>query len=129
VGSGERETRTREEEIMKTSSAKDKGRRLQQWTCQQISDLLNIPWGKDELIASREASQSGTDVRLIREALERFPFSIECKNQENWNLPSWIKQAKANQIKGTDWLLVIKKNHTEPVVVLEAKTFFELMKS
>ena len=56
--------------VIKTSSAKAKGRSLQQWVCQKISDLLNIPWGKDELIASREMGQSGVDIRLIGEAQE-----------------------------------------------------------
>ncbi len=109
------------------SSAKAKGRSLQQWVCQKISDLTGLPWGKDELIASREMGQSGTDIRLVGEAKEKFPFSVECKYQENWSLPSWIKQAKANQMEGTDWLLIIRKNHMEPIVVMDANRFFELL--
>ena len=76
------------------ASAKAKGRLFQQWVCRQISALLDIPWGKDELIASREMGQAGTDIRLIGEAQERFPFSVECKWQEKWAVPAWIKQAK-----------------------------------
>lgn len=114
--------------MIKTSSAKAKGRSLQNWTCQKISDLLGIPWGKDELIASREMGQNGTDVRLVNEAQERFPFSVECKNQEKWNVPAWIKQAKDNQKEGTHWLLIAKKNHAKPVVIMDAETFFELFK-
>lgn len=113
---------------IQTSSAKGKGRDFQYWTCQQISDLLNIPWGPDELIASREASQCGTDVRLVGEAKKRFPFSVECKNQQTWDVPGWIRQAKSNQAEGTDWLLLIKKNHFDPIVVIDAKAFFELLR-
>ena len=113
---------------IKTSSAKAKGRNLQKWTCQKISELLGIPWGKDELIASREMGQSGTDVRLVEEAQERFPFSVECKYQETWSVPSWIKQAKENQKEGTDWLLIMRKNHKEPVVVMDGERFFEILK-
>jgi hypothetical protein len=113
---------------IKTSSAKAKGRNLQKWTCQKISELLGIPWGKDELIASREMGQSGTDVRLVEEAQERFPFSVECKYQETWSVPSWIKQAKKNQKEGTDWLLIMRKNHKEPVVVMDGERFFEILK-
>lgn len=112
---------------IKISSAKARGRILQQWTCQKISDLLGIPWGKDELIASREASQTGTDVRLLGEAKEKFPFSVECKNCEKWSLPEWIKQAKSNQAEGTDWLLILKKNRLAPVVVMDAERFFSLL--
>lgn len=110
------------------SSAKAKGRSFQQWVCQQISDLLDIPWGADELIASREMGQSGTDVRLIGEAAKRFPYAIECKWQETWSLPAWIKQAKSNQKKGTDWLLFAKRSRESPIVVMEADHFFKLLR-
>ncbi len=111
------------------ASARSKGRELQKWTCQQISDLLNIPWGKDELIASREASQTGTDVRLIGEAKERFPFSVECKAQETWSVLAWAKQAEANRVKGTDWLLVMKKSRIRPIVAMDAEKFFNLQQT
>lgn len=110
------------------ASAKDKARRLQQWVCQKISDLLGIPWGKDESIASREMGQSGTDVRLLGEAQKRFPYSVECKYQETWSVLAWIEQAKQNQKEGTEWLLVLKKNRVKPVVVMDAEHFFDLQK-
>lgn len=110
------------------SSAKAKGRNLQQWTCKKISELLNIPWGKDELIASREMGQPGTDVKLVGEAQERFPFSVECKWQESWSVLTWIKQAQENQKAGTDWLLIMKKNRIKPVVVMDGERFFELLR-
>lgn len=109
------------------ASAKGKGKRLQNWTCEQISELIGLPWGKDQMIASREASQTGTDVRLVGKAQVMFPFSVECKNQEAWRVPQWIEQAKDNQKEGTDWLLVMKKNYHEPVVVMDAEQFFDLL--
>lgn len=112
---------------MKTSSCKSKGRRLQQLVAQRISLLLNIPWGKDELIASREMGASGTDIRLIGKAQKLFPYSIETKNVENFSVPAWIEQAKSNQKKGTDWLLIIGKNRFAPVVVMDMEVFFKLM--
>lgn len=108
-------------------SAKAKGRDFQYWVCEQISNLLNIPWGSEELIASREASTAGTDVKLIGEAKQKFPFSVECKRYEKWDVQGWIKQAKRNQEEGTDWLLFIKRNHMDPVVVMDAERFFELL--
>ena len=108
------------------SSRKAKGRNFQKQVAERISDLLDIPYGKDELIASREMSQAGTDIRLIGRAKELFKYSCECKNQETWSLPKWIKQAKSNQEKGTDWLLIVKKNHHEPIVVMDADVFFKI---
>jgi len=110
-------------------SAKAKGRNLQNWVAQKISEVLNLPWGKDEMIASREASQSGTDIRLVGEAKERFPFSVECKWQEVWNVHSWIKQAQDNQEEGTDWLVIAKRNRMNPVVIMDAGRFFDLLRT
>ena len=107
-------------------SRKAKGRKLQNWTAKKISDLLGIPCGKDEDIQGREMGQSGTDVRLVGEAKELFKYSIECKHQENLSIPSWIKQAKTNQLEGTDWLLVCKRNRENPIVILDAEAFFRL---
>jgi hypothetical protein len=41
---------------------------------------------------------------------------------------AWIEQAKQNQKEGTDWLLVIRKNRIDPVIVMDADRFFDLLK-
>jgi hypothetical protein len=110
------------------ASAKGKARRLQQWACQKISDLTGYTWGKDEQIASREMGQSGVDVRLVADAKEAFPWSVECKYQEKWDIPGWIKQAKENEAPGTDWVLFVKRNRHEEIAVLDADVFFDLLK-
>ena len=109
-------------------SAKTKGRNLQQWASQKISDFTGLPWGPDELIASREGCQNGTDVRLIGEARKLFPFSVECKAQEAWAIHAWMEQAKTNQEKGMAWLLIAKRSRQKPIVIMDAKTFFEIIK-
>lgn len=113
---------------MKTSSAKSKGRTLQKWVGEKISEITGLPFGKDELISSRGMGQSGTDVILIGDALKKFPFSIECKNQEKWSVHTWIKQATSNLKCGTEWLLVVKRNRNNPVVMLDAEVFFEIFR-
>lgn len=108
------------------ASAKDKGRRLQKWVCDQISQVTGIEWGKDCAIESRPMGQSGCDVRMEKAVLERFPFSVECKSCESWSVHAWVKQAKDNQLRGTDWLLVAKRNHDKPVVIMDAEAFFTI---
>lgn len=108
------------------ASRKAKGRNLQQWVAKKISEITGLSWGKDEMIASREMAQSGTDIRLIGKAKELFPFSVECKYQESWSVPAWIQQAKDNWIKGTDWLLFIRKNRHEEIVIMDAEAFFKI---
>ena len=108
-------------------SAKAKGRNAQKWVAKKISELLNLPCGKDCLIASREMGQSGVDIRLVGEAFDRFRYDIEVKNQEKWSVLSWIDQAKSNQKEGRDWLLFMTKNHRPYFVTMDADHFFELM--
>lgn len=110
---------------IKVSSKKAKGRKGQQLVCKKISEMLNIPWGKDELIRSREGGQSGTDVVLIGEALHLFPYSLEVKIQERWDVPGAIRQAKKNQKKGTDWMVIMKKNNVDPIVIMDMEAFFK----
>lgn len=110
-----------------TQSAKAKGRSLQQWVCKKISEITGYEWGQDKPIESRGMGQSGVDVRLEEEVLKVFPFSIECKWQEKWSIPNWIKQAKSNQKPDTNWLLICKKSRQPPVVILDADVFFSLM--
>jgi hypothetical protein len=114
------------------SSAKDKGREFQKWVARMISELTGIPWGKDELIASREGAQSGTDIRLIGEAKKQFPFSVECKAQESWSVHEWINQAVENQEPGTDWLLFCRRGRKKGqpirmVVIMDADAFFRTL--
>lgn len=112
---------------MLTSSAKNKGRRLQQWLAKKISELLDIPWGADEQISSRPGSCNGTDIILTGEAKKRFKFSCECKNQQSWSVHKWIEQARENELPGTDWLLCAKRNHMKPVIIIDAEVFFKLV--
>lgn len=72
---------------MKPQSAKAKGRSLQKWACEKISELTGYKCGKDKPIESRPSSQSGTDVRLEDQVLKIFPFSVECKFQERVSIP------------------------------------------
>lgn len=111
---------------IKTSSAKNKGRRLQQWACQKVSEITGLQCGKDSPIESRGMGQNGVDVRLDDAARSIFPFSVECKCQESWSIHAWIDQARKNIMKGTDWLLIASRNRAKPVVVMDAEVFFKM---
>ena len=111
-------------------SGKAKGRRLQQWVCQKISTLTGYEWGSagdDKPIESRPMGQSGADVRMESQVIKKFPFSVECKSQESWAVPSWIKQAKTNQAENCDWLLICKRRNEAPIVIMDAESFFKLL--
>ena len=109
---------------MKTSSAKAKGRRLQQKFMQLLIEKLDID---PEDIESRSMGAGGEDLIMSKAARSKFPYSVECKNQEKLNIWSAWDQANAN--KGIyEPLIVIKKNGVQPLVVLDAESFLDMIK-
>ncbi len=112
------------------SSRKAKGRQLQQWVCQKISELTGFEWGSsvdDKPIESRPMGQSGCDVRMESQVKRLFPFDVECKFQESWGVHSWVDQARKNQQPGSNYLLVCKRSRKPPVVIMDAEAFFQLL--
>jgi intein/homing endonuclease len=51
-----------------------------------------------------------------------------CKNAENWSVHKWIIQARKNKKKDSDWLLFCRRNYMDPIVIMDAETFFNLYK-
>jgi len=102
------------------ASSKAKGRRFQQEIAKDISELIDLPFGRDLLIDSRPMGQSGCDIILVGEAREKFPFSVEAKNQENMSIQSWIRQAKTNIMPDTHWILFFKKNRLKPLACFDS---------
>ena len=109
---------------MKTQSAKGKGRRLQQWVVEKLIETFNI---HPEDIKSCSMGAGGEDVIMARAAREKFPFSVECKNVEKLNVWDAYEQAKANA-KDYEPIVVMKKNHKKPLVVIDAEYFISMIR-
>ena len=58
---------------------------------------------------------------------EKFPYSIECKNQEKVNVWESYSQAVENS-KDYEPVVVIKRNNHKPLVVVDAEYFVGLHK-
>ncbi len=108
------------------ASRKAKGRKLQKWVVNKIADMLNTIACKDCDLESRPMGQEGVDVILRGKYKAIFPFSVECKWQEAWSVPAWIRQAKENIMDNTSWLLFCKRSREDPIVVLDADDFFRI---
>ena len=67
-----------------------KGRRLQQWVRDLLIEKLEV---HPEDIESRSMGAGGEDLIMSRSAREKFPYSIECKNQESLNIWKSYEQA------------------------------------
>ena len=109
---------------MKTSSAKAKGRKLQQWFRNLLIEKLDV---HPEDIESRSMGAGGEDLIMARAARKKFPYSIECKNQESLNI--WKSYEQAQQNSGNyEPIVVIKRNNVKPLVLVDADYFVELHK-
>jgi hypothetical protein len=110
---------------MLTSSCKAKGRSLQKLVVQAI--LKAFPSLTENDVMSRPMGSQGTDVILSEAALKAFPYSVECKNVEKLNVWSSLQQTLANQKRSTTAILIVKRNHTAPYVMLPLDKFMELV--
>ena len=109
---------------MKTSSAKQKGRKLQQWMRDLLIEKLGV---HPEDIESRSMGSQGEDLIMARAAREKFPLSIECKNQESVNVWKSYEQAAENSGE-YEPVVVIKRNKSKPLVVIDAEYFVSIFK-
>ena len=109
---------------MRTQSKKAKGRRLQQWVRDLFIEKLEV---HPEDIESRSMGAGGEDLIMSRSAREKFPYSIECKNQESLNI--WKSYEQAQQNSGNyEPIVVLKRNNVKPLVLVDADYFVELHK-
>ena len=107
---------------MKTQSAKAKGRRLQQWFRDLLIEKLNI---HPEDIESRSMGAGGEDLIMASAAREKFPYSVECKNQEKINLWESYNQAQQNS-KNHEPVVILKRNNSKPLILVDAEYFVKL---
>ena len=107
---------------MKPQSAKAKGRRLQQWFRDLLIEKLNI---HPEDIESRSMGAGGEDLIMARAAREKFPYSVECKNQEKINLWESYNQAQQNS-KNHEPVVILKRNNSKPLILVDAEYFVKL---
>jgi hypothetical protein len=110
---------------MKPQSAKAKGRRLQQDVRNRLIEELDV---HPEDIESRSMGASGEDLIMARAARKKFPYSIECKNQEKLNVWNAYTQCDQNA-KHYEPLVIIKKNNFKSLAVVDLDYFINMHKS
>ena len=107
---------------VRPSSAKAKGRKLQQWFATKLVEILGLD---PEDLESRPMGSQGEDIIMGKQSRNIFPYSIECKNQEAVNVWKAYEQAESNCGK-YEPLVVIKRNRSKPLVLVEAEYFIKL---
>ena len=109
---------------MKSRSAKNKGKRLQN----KVRDLLLETFNQLEPDDVRSAimGEQGEDIKLSPAARKIIPYSFECKNQEAINIWSSLQQAEENS-GDYDPVLIFKRNRSKTYVTLELEDFLKLI--
>tara|TARA_R100001198_G_scaffold62954_1_gene36811 strand:- start:1396 stop:1743 length:348 start_codon:yes stop_codon:yes gene_type:complete len=108
--------------LVKPQSAKAKGRRLQQWFRDLLIHKLDI---HPDDVESRSMGAGGEDLIMARAARKKFPYSIECKNQEKINIWKSYFQAQENS-KDYEPIVVVKRNNHKPLLLVDAEHFIDL---
>ena len=110
---------------MKSRSAKNKGKRLQN----SVRDLIleKFQQLEEDDVRSITMGDSGEDILLSPAARKLFPFSVECKNQERLNLWEAYSQAESN-CGDHQPIVFLKKNNHKPLVLVDADYFVGLHK-
>lgn len=109
---------------MKPSSAKNKGRLLQQWVRDKMYE--HAPQLEEGDIKSTSMGAGGEDVQLSPAARRVYPMQIECKNLAKIAVYEYYKQAATHGAH--EPVVVIKQNQCKPLVVVDADYFFRNFK-
>lgn len=109
---------------LKTSSAKSKGRGLQQLVRDKLLSLSDT--FRDGDIESTGMGQSGEDIQLSPHARDLLPISIECKSHAKFAVYSVIDQCKTNCPDGCEPVVVLKANYKKPVAVIDLDYYIKL---
>jgi hypothetical protein len=109
--------------MISTSARKAKGRRLQNKVRELLIEKFDL---HPDDIKTAVMGESGEDIRLAHSARKKFPFSVECKNQEKLNIWSSLEQAEDNSNDYTP-LLIFKRNRSKTYVTLSLEDFLDLL--
>tara|TARA_Y100000004_G_C8650295_1_gene300808 strand:- start:172 stop:555 length:384 start_codon:yes stop_codon:yes gene_type:complete len=109
---------------MKASSAKGKGRRLQNYLKDKLYECF--PSLRDGDIKGAVMGESGEDIKLSPAAQDLIPYSFECKNQERLNIWESLSQAEGNSNDRTP-VVVFKRNRTKTYVAIDLEAFLILI--
>jgi len=108
---------------MNPRSAKNKGKRLQNWVRDKI--LHYSPSLEQDDVKSTTMGERGEDVQLSPAARKQWPISVECKSRASYAFYKDYDQAVINCPKNCEPVLVAKANHRQPVVIIDAEWFFK----
>jgi hypothetical protein len=109
---------------MKPSSAKQKGRLLQQKVRDEI--LKRFPELEPDDCRSTSMGASGADVQLSPAAKRLVSYEIECKSLAAVGVYKFYEQAKTHG--KLEPLVVVKQNGSKPLAIVDLEHFLDLVR-
>lgn len=108
---------------MKPSSAKQKGRLLQQY----VRDLLlkSFPSLASDDIRSTSMGAGGEDIQLSSAARKMVPYQIECKSKAASQIHTYYEQAKMHG--DYEPLVIVKKNRDVILAIVSLDHLIKLI--
>jgi hypothetical protein len=113
---------------MKPSSAKQKGRLLQNWVRDKLFEAFK-PWGlRAEDIKGTSMGVSGEDLQFSPFARDLIGISVECKSHKSFAVYKIYDQCVTNA-KGSEPVVFLKQNGRKPLAVVDAEHYISLLKT
>ena len=109
---------------MKPRSAKNKGRRFQNYIRDKILEVFKDHLHKDDVV-STPMGVSGEDIQISPHARQYFPYSAECKANKSFAVYKIMEQAERHG-KGIP-IVFLKGDRKEPLALLTVEEFFRLL--
>lgn len=109
---------------MKTSSAKAKGRNLQNLVAKKLREYF--PQFTELDIKSTSMGVTGEDVQLSQPAKNLLGIQIECKNRAKIAVFQDYAQAVTHGLQ--EPVVVLKQNRTKPLVLIDLDYYMKLLK-
>ena len=82
---------------------------------------------EEDDIKSQTMGMTGEDIVLSPAARKLIPYSIECKNVERLNVWQCLKQTEDNTHEDCNPALVIKRNQTNPYIMVPIDIWIDLI--
>ena len=102
---------------------KRKGKDFEKRVAEDIAKTIHLS-GRD-VMASRGGCTE-PDVYLSEEAVKRYPYHTECKNQKTLRVPAWIKQSTEECGKLTPTVVFKLNGSNKKYIVVPFNKWLEL---
>ncbi len=110
---------------MKQKSRTAKGRYLQNIVKEKIIKLYPALTNKD--IRTSNNGENSADIKLLTHTARKlFPYSVECKNRNEFKgLYKYFRQAESHS--DLEPILIVKMNRAKPLAIIDLDHFFTLL--